>query len=281
MRVTIRNRGDRAVPYPKLELFLTDASLGFDTRFATHVATTQYDGILLPDMQASVEHRYEVPAGESGHKCLFARTWSYSPPDLPLDLHALDPCMDRRVAQQNLHILGQSQPYPLQLVHQPNARELIRISPLTREELLRLAHPFTGEFRLRDDIRADRLLRNVELADPIADEWMERGDGVLRFSSRGEGASLEERADLHRRLAAALRAGVDWHDRSAVVEAGSYRGLVMAWRKLHQNTTRTRMRFEPPALGLRRGEAAGFSIVALDDVTRVTKGGVTLIVIGE
>ena len=38
IRCSLRNRGDIGVPSAKVELFLTDPTLGFDTRFATNLS---------------------------------------------------------------------------------------------------------------------------------------------------------------------------------------------------------------------------------------------------
>ena len=146
IRTVLRNRGDLAVPSAKVELFLTDPTLGFDTRFATRLTGLgSVPSAWVPSGgSAAAEFVYTVPPTEAGHKCLFARTFSFSPLELPLDDFALDPRLDRHVAQQNLNIVGQAQAFAFNLVHRPNARIRIALRPLQPEELLALRHPVLG-----------------------------------------------------------------------------------------------------------------------------------------
>ncbi len=279
--VQIHNGGDLAVPYPKLELFLSDPTLGFDTRFSTHIATTQHEGILLPGSSGLVQHTYRVPHTESGHKCLFARLWSFSPPDLPIDLHALDPRIDQRVAQQNLHIVGQGQPYAFQIVHQPNAADLIELVALERDELLRLPLPALANHRVREDSGREReLLRRVEIMT------LGEGRGRLepdrtgfRFTSEGDGPRLEEQFALLRDLTATLSGTRMEHGAAGARER--YRALRTAWRKMNLSNTRTQLAMRVPDLGLQPGEAAAFSIVCRSEGTGTVRGGITLVVTGS
>ena len=106
-----------------------------------------------PAASAAAEFAYTVPPTESGHKCLFARCFSFSPLDLPIDDFALDPRLDRHVAQQNLNIVGQAQAFAFNLVHTPNARLRIALRPLQPEELLALRHPVLADVGPRGSFR--------------------------------------------------------------------------------------------------------------------------------
>lgn len=145
VRTVLRNRGDLAVPSAKVELYLTDPTLGFDTRFSTRLTTLGHvPSAWVPSGgSAAADFVYTVPPTEAGHKCLFARTFSFSPLDMPVDDFALSPPIDRHVAQQNLNIIGQAQAFAFNLIHQPNALVRIGIRPLPPEELLAIRHwPF-------------------------------------------------------------------------------------------------------------------------------------------
>lgn len=174
IRCTLRNRGDLAVPSAKVELFLTDPTLGFDTRFATRLTGigTVPTAWVNPDGSDDTEFIWTVPPTESGHKCLFARAFSFSPLDLPADDFALDPCSDRHIAQQNLNIVGQSQAFSFNLVHAANALVRIELRPLDRDALLGLDHPVTADVTPAKEVprRGWGRLAELELTEPGAEE---------------------------------------------------------------------------------------------------------------
>ena len=159
IRTVLRNRGDLAVPSAKVELFLTDPTLGFDTRFATRLTGLGNvpSAWVTSGGSAAAEFAYTVPPTEAGHKCLFARCFSFSPLELPIDDFALDPRLDRHVAQQNLNIVGQAQAFAFNLVHRPNARIRIALRPLQPEELLALAPSGPRGRKARAGVSATRL----------------------------------------------------------------------------------------------------------------------------
>lgn len=149
IRCRLHNTGDVTVPYPKVQFYLCDPTLGFDTRFATHIGTTQYDGLLLPGMHDFLEFPYDVPPAEAGHKCLFARTYSFSPLDRPVDVYDLNPRIDRHIGQKNLHIVGQGSAYQFNIVHQPNMAERIDFLPMTRQAIAMLQLPTMEAMTIR------------------------------------------------------------------------------------------------------------------------------------
>ena len=72
----LNNRGDLMIPYPKVEFFLTNPTLGFNTQVADLIGLTQLPALLLPNSNGVANYQYQVPSSEAGHKCLFARTYS-------------------------------------------------------------------------------------------------------------------------------------------------------------------------------------------------------------
>ena len=129
LATTVRNRGDLHVPAAKVEFYLVDPSLGFDTRYATKlgVASTRVDAYGVSEIALD----WVVPPALSGHRCLFARVFSFSPLDLPLDDYALDPRIDRHVGQLNLHIVAASSTYSLDWIHLANAVETLELVPMS------------------------------------------------------------------------------------------------------------------------------------------------------
>lgn len=247
VRCTLHNRGDVAVPSAKVELFLTDPSLGFDTRYAENLTLGKVPATwVAPDGSASTVFRWTISPAEAGHKCLFARTFSFSPLDLPTSDYTLDPRTDRHVAQQNLDIVGQAQSYSFKLIHQPVARMRIDLRPLQPDELLRLRHPVAADLTPAAEVpqRGWGELAQIELED--------RGEGDVSVEVTREGAQV-------------------------IAEGQEGEG------EKHPRPHRSSLRLTVPDLGLRPGEAAGLDITAVDerDEELGPVGGLTLVIVGS
>src|SRR5690606_11778792 len=82
IKCLLHNRGDLMVPSAKVEFWLVTPSLGFDTRFAKKlgIAGTWVDCY----GSAEVNIQYLIPPSDAGHRCLFARVFSFSPLDIPV-----------------------------------------------------------------------------------------------------------------------------------------------------------------------------------------------------
>jgi hypothetical protein len=247
VRCTLRNGGDVAVPSAKVELFLTDPSLGFDTRYAENLTLGKVPATwVAPDGSASTVFRWTIAPAEAGHKCLFARTFSFSPLDLPVSDYALDPRTDRHVAQQNVDIVGQAQSYSFKLIHQPVARMRIDLRPLQPEELLRLRHPLVAGL--------------APAAEVPQGDWGELAQ--IGLEDRGEGnVSVEVTREGARVIADGQEGDGDKHSRPH----------------------RSSLRMTVPDLGLQPGQAAGLDITAVDerDDKLGPVGGITLVIVGS
>lgn len=282
IRCSLRNRGDIGVPSAKVELFLTEPTLGFDTRFATNLTLGRVPNTWVgSDANASVEFAYTVPPTESGHKCLFARAFSFSPLDLPIDDFQLDPRLDRHVAQQNLNIVGQAEAYSFALVHAPNARIRLQLRPLAPEELLRLRHPVLAnvtpfaEFPRRGWGR---------LARP---ELKNASDGHVAAREHAEGLSIEAQDPDGVHLGAQREVNTAVRDMLRAVHAGQtrmadHRALLVKFRKMNAQARRSTFGLTVPDLGLGPGQAIGLEITSIDDSGEPPEvfGGITLIIVG-
>ena len=283
IRTVLRNRGDLAVPSAKVELFLTDPTLGFDTRFATRLTGLGNvpSAWVTSGGSAAAEFAYTVPPTEAGHKCLFARCFSFSPLELPLDDFALDPRLDRHVAQQNLNIVGQAQAFAFNLVHRPNARIRIALRPLQPEELLALRHPILADVRPAREFpqRGWGRLTGIKLTETD-------GEGIVVEEEReGVGFSSEDRAgfDLgsQRELESAVREVLN------AVQAGKtklsqHRDLLAKFREMTGQVRRSRFAMTVPDIGLQPGQAVGLEMAALDQNTDPPDafGGIMIIIVG-
>lgn len=283
IRCALRNRGDIGVPSARVELFLTDPTLGFDTRFATNLTLGQVPSTwVAANTSAAVEFAYTVPPTESGHKCLFARAFSFSPLDLPIDDFALDPLLDRHVAQQNLNIVGQAQAYSFGMVHLPNARLRIHLRTLEPEELLKLRHPVLADVEIAREFprRGWGRLSRLELRGA--------GGGELAIREAPEGLVIDARdpdgihPDAVRELKTAAR------DVLRAVQAGEtrmadHRDLFGRFRRMNAEARRSTFAMTIPEIGLQPRQAIGLEVTGIDDTLGEPEvfGGITLVIVGQ
>jgi hypothetical protein len=283
IRTVLRNRGDLAVPSAKVELFLTDPTLGFDTRYATRLTGigTVPSAWVPSGGSAPAEFVYTVPPTEAGHKCLFARAFSFSPLELPLDDFALDPRLDRHVAQQNLNIVGQGQAFAFNLIHRPNARIRIALRPLQPEELLALRHPVLADVRSAREFpqRGWGRLTGIKLTETD-------GEGIL-VEEEPEGVTVSADDPSGVDLGAQRELGLAVRDVLASVEAGEtklshHRDLLRKFREMTGQARCSRFAMTIPEIGLSAGEAVGLEMAAVDHNSDPpdSLGGIMIIIVG-
>ena len=284
IRCWLRNRGDLAVPSAKVELFLTDPSLGFDTRFATRLTNlgnvpSAWVGSVA---SAAADFLYTVPPTEAGHKCLFARAFSFSPLELPIDDFQLDPRLDRHVAQQNLNIVGQSQAYSFHWVHAPNAHFAIELQPLQPEELLALRHPVLADVKPAAEFprRGWGRLTGIEVKEAATGDFAvrEASEGITVETADREGLDLDAQRELQRAVRETLRA-----IQAGQTRMSAHRELFASFRKMNAQARRSTFTMTIPDLGLGPEEAVGVEMRALDMNVEPAEaaGGITLIVVGR
>ena len=205
---TVRNRGDLPVPSAKVEFFIVNPSLGFDTRFATKL------GVAADRVQAhgmgEVSLDYTIPPSMAGHRCLFARVFSFSPLDLPIDDIALNPLIDRHVAQVNLNVIAQVATLVVDWFHLPNAEEQLELVPMTapmiRALRAELATPLTLVSAARWREVQGALKFDATPAEGPAIEVRQTDAGLELVSSDREALPIERQAELKKRVQAAVRA---------------------------------------------------------------------------
>ena len=277
IRCRLNNRGDLMIPYPKVEFFLTDPSLGFNTSVAELLGLTQLPGILLPASNNEVRFNYTVPASEAGHKCLFARTYSFSPLDKPFDLHALIPRIDRHIGQKNLNFVPQATPYSFNLVHQFNAMETIEFIPMSRNAVLALQHPGLRALKVTT-LKTEEMLSaiKIRLTDRTSHKVSMKKRKAKHFiTTSGKGFSLERQAAIHKKTDVILKgvqAGKGSHQK--------FKKQLNAFNELNRRVAVTKMQIQIPDFGTRKGYAVGFEIINRNTITGKIKGGITIVALG-
>lgn len=281
LRCHIRNRGDRVVPSAKVEFWLTDPTLGFDTRFAQHLSLGRVPSAWVnPNNTGVVDFIYPVPPTEAGHKCLFARVFSFSPLDVPVENTRLDPRIDRHIAQLNLNIVQQGQPFQFNWIQAPNAQQRIEFIPLAGNELRSLRHPILTEFSPAEEIPQGELIHRagLELADTGAESIDHFHDekGLVVMTRGSGGPELGELRETRARLGEAL----------AEISAGKansshHRDLFALWREMNSQAVLSTFKMQAPELGLSRDQVAGIHIQTIEmDDSGETRGGLTLLITG-
>ncbi|GAP43656.1 hypothetical protein TBC1_111812 [Lentimicrobium saccharophilum] len=273
----LHNRGDLMIPYPKVEFFLASPTLGFNTTVAQYLGVTQLPALLLPASNMEANFVYNVPPAESGHKCLFARAWSFSPLDKPFDLFALDPRTDRHIAQKNLNFVPQATPYMFNVVHQPNALETIVFRPLSKDAALNLQHPAFRDWKIMNITRPEILNRiKVEIVGkPATKVTLENANGTLQMRSSGKGLNLDRQAAIFKETEAIIHS----------VNAGrssfsDHKKALGIYKDMNRNVAITSMQIVIPKFGLKPGYAAAFDIVNINQLNGQIKGGITIVAMG-
>lgn len=287
----LHNRGDITVPYPKVEFFLTDPTLGFDTRFADLIGVTQLPGFLLSGSTDTLNYTYNVPVEASGHKCFFARTYSFSPLDKPFDIYALDPRIDRHIAQKNLNFVPQNTTYQFNLIHLPNSLERIDFVALSQNKVMALQHPGLNNFTIGDKTSPESLRKmQINPTKKVARNLNLKQDdtGFQISAENGKGMDVKSQAAFMKNFNAFLTAinpvnetlKTSIRPRQRHVSQEEKKKMFGVFREMNEPMQQTTFELKIPDFGLKRGQAIGIDIVNTSLVTNSLKGGITLLVTG-
>lgn len=259
----VHNRGDLNVPSANVEFYLVTPSLGFDTRFAKKLGVVNTWVGCYQSAKATIQ--YLIPPDDAGHRCLFARVFSFSPKDYPAYDTLLNPYYDRHIGQKNLNIAIQGTAMQIQLLHMPQADITVQLIPMRREAILSLRHPSTGDFKVLEGERITKMMNEFSFGfaekEPGAAITMERGIARIKFNRKGR-FTLNEQMRMSTRMELLRRKDTD------------------KIRLMKQEQTMALMNFKIPNLGLKKGEMAGIEIIATNNVNKEVFGGITLLIIG-
>lgn len=275
----VRNRGDLIVPSAKVEFWLVTPTLGFDTRFAVKIGVAADRVMAFSATEVSVD--YTVPPTVSGHRCLFARVFSFAPLDIPVDDFALNPVIDRHVAQQNLDIVASGESFVLDWVHHRNAMEAFEIVPMdaTALRMVRRMEVVPPTLTTRPGDGWAALIGEIGIDfgrpdTPGVDIDVSRTEAGLQLVSKDpEAVAIEQQGALTKQvqsLIAALEAGrpVD----------GDARKLLAEYRAMTGQTVRSQVKLAIPDFGLKPGRGLPLNLVRRDMTTGEIIGGVGLII---
>lgn len=257
----VHNRGDLNVPAANVEFYLVTPSLGFDTRFAKKLGVVSTWVGCYQSSKASIQ--YLVPPDHAGHRCLFARVFSFSPKDYPAYDTLLNPYYDRHIGQKNLNIAVQGTNMQIQLLHMPQGDITVRLLPMNREAILAIRHPSAGDFKILEGKRMKEIINGFNFGfaekESRAELIMERGIAHIKFNRKGK-LTIKDRMRIPGRM-----------EKLNVIEIN---------RVMKQEQTMTPLDFKIPNLGLKKGEMTGIEIIATNNATKEIFGGITLLIIG-
>ena len=276
LKCLVHNRGDLNVPSAKVEFYLVTPSLGFDTRFAKKLGVVNTWVNCYSSAEANLT--YFVPVEDAGHKCLFARVFSFSPLDIPLHDTKLDPRDDRHIGQKNLNIAGQASQMQFNLLHMPIANMEIQLRPMTIEGVKAMRHPMNADFQFLEGEKFGRLLNEFKMAFAERQKIgkMEFKEGIARLTFNGESRySLEMQRKIEgqsQKILALINSGKR--------KSSEFKRELKELREMNAENMMTPFKMKIPNLGLKKGEAVGFEIVGRNATNGVIIGGITLIVKG-
>ncbi len=305
IKCLVHNKGDLNVPSAKVEFYLVTPSLGFDTRFGKKlgIASTWVNCY----SSSEVNIRYLVEPSDAGHKCLFARVFSFSPLDIPLHDTLLNPVQDRHIGQKNLNIAGQATQMNLNILHMPQAQLTVKFVPLSKEKVLAIRHPVAADFRIIDkpreraefrlnfakgtvpdvnDVKLPKRLTNLsnrlgEIKRGIDLKINQPGkieykDAAFHFEFNQESKyNLKEQnriEDEMKRIHKIIQSGER--------KASDFKKEIDEYRQMNLERRMTLLSMDIPNIGLQKGELAGYDVVAINNMNGEIFGGITLLVHG-
>lgn len=276
IKCLVHNRGDLIVPSAKVEFYLVTPSLGFDTRFAKKlgIAATWVSCY----SSAEVNLQYLIPPSDAGHRCLFARVFSFSPLDIPLHDTILNPVQDRHIGQKNLNIAAQSSQMQMNILHMPQAQLTVNFLPLNRDAILALRHPSAADFKIveNDKIAGVAARFKIDFAEKTENAKVEFKEGKAHFDFNTEGKfNLDQQKKVNaemQRVFTLIYAGK--------AKASEFKGQIAAFRQMNLENRMTLLNLQIPDVGLQKGEMTGFDIIATNNLNGEVFGGITVLVIG-
>jgi hypothetical protein len=272
----VHNRGDIIVPSAKVEFYLVTPSLGFDTRFAKKIglASTWVNCYA----SAKINIQYLIPPADAGHRCLFARVFSFSPLDIPVHDTKLNPYEDRHIGQKNLNIATQSSAMQINIMHMPQAQIAVHFVPMTRDAILSMRHPSAADFKIIDNKTLTKVATQFKLSfaekDVNGSLLLTRGIANIAFDEKSK-FGLEEQKKLHVQMQE-----IKQSIQSGKANAAKFKKQIAEYRKMNLENKMTLLNLQIPFMGLQKGEMAGFEIMATNKVNGEIFGGITLLVIG-
>jgi hypothetical protein len=274
---TVRNRGDLPVPSAKVEFYLVNPSLGFDTRYATKLGVAA--GRVQSHSAGEISIEYTVQPSQAGHRCLFARVFSFSPLDLPLDDHVLSPVYDRHIAQLNLNIVANGDKLLVDWFHLPNAAEQLELVPMTAPMIRALRLEAVTALTIVSGTLWRRVAGQVEFDVAPAEgpriEIERTGEGLALSSQDREAVDLERQVELNKRAVSALRA-LETGRTNHAKHAELFREL----RAMNKQGVRTQVTLALPRAELKEGQALALNVIRRSRVTGEALGGIGMLIAG-
>lgn len=279
LTATVRNRGDLMVPSAKVEFWLVTPSLGFDARFATKLGVAA--GRVQAHGASEISLDYTVPPSVAGHRCLFARVFSFSPLDIPVDDYALNPVIDRHVAQLNLNIVAQARTFLLDWVHLRNAAERLEIVPMDTASKKALRLEVMTPLTLASSTKGRELVAKLGIevvpaeGGRVSIKTERTAAGLDLYSADPDAASIDEQLALNKQVQAALK-GLE----RGRGESTQFAKLFTSYRAMTAQSVRTQVQLALPDMGLKPTQGIPLQILRRDIATGRVVGGIALVVTG-
>ena len=277
----VQNAGDLTVPSAKVEFYLVTPSLGMDTRFGKKLGVTST--WVNSYSSSEVNMQYLIEPSDAGHRCLFARVFSFSPVDIPIHDTLLNPRIDWRIGQQNLNIAAQGTQMQLNILHMPQAMININFNPINREDILAMKHPAIANFKVIDN-KVSRVNNRVGRMNRFKVGFFERQvnatlrteRGVTFFKSSGEGKfNLDRQKEIGGRMNKIYN-----EINLGRAKASEFKEEIKEFRQMNLENSMTLLNLQIPNLRLREGEMTGFDVTATNHINGEVLGGITLLVTG-
>ena len=274
IKCVVHNAGDLIVPSAKVEFYLVTPSLGMDTRFGKKLGVTSTWVNSYSSSEVNIQ--YLIEPSDAGHKCLFARVFSFSPIDIPIHDTLLNPRIDWRIGQKNLNIAGQGTQMQINILHMPQAMISINFIPINRETILTIRHPAIADFKVIEN-KVSRMNRfKVGFLEEQRNNTLRTERGITYFQSKGEGKfNLDRQKEIGGRMNKIYN-----EINLGRAKASEFKEEIKEFRQMNLENSMTLLNVHIPNLRLKEGEMTGYDIIATNQINGEVLGGITLLVIG-
>ncbi|MFH0896004.1 MAG: hypothetical protein V2A54_16345 [Bacteroidota bacterium] len=243
VNVVVQNQGDMACNSCTVELYLCNPYIGFDMAHATLLGAKVT--AVNAHASAMVRFDYNPTNAEAGHKCMFARAYSFASLDMPLNAAALDTVNDRHIGQQNLSIVEQLEEFSFfmaanftKITTVELAMKTVKLNPdQFRQTAIKKMIPATVKMMNAPEIKRADITKL-----PVIKPGLKPKFSIGKFSVLNP--AMKNKWEI----------------------------------KLQKDSQK--FEFTVPNLGLKKKEAAVLQIEAIDVKTKKSLGGLTLIVKG-
>ncbi|MEI6577161.1 MAG: CARDB domain-containing protein [Bacteroidota bacterium] len=269
VQVTVNNDGDQNCNACMVELYLDDPSIGFSVIASTLLGSQTI--AVNAHSSATADFPFSATGTMAGHKCLFARAYSFLSNELPLDFVAFNTVDDRHLGQQNLNIVKQASVIDFNLhlaIHELNTSYSL-VLKTERKVIRQLSKNILANYTVIPKAVNTEGFKFLKNTGPVT-----RLDlGVMH------GFNILAKPNISPSFIAAAPALMALHETLNQEIKPIVKRRIKTWNNVFDKEF-NKLSLQIPDLGLNAGEATPLNLWIKDEKSGKVVGGITLLVTG-